>query len=474
MAPTAPGSGSRMADGRRLAYRALRGAARLVLALFYRRVEVVGGERLPARGPVLVASNHQNALVDAMLLVSAIPRPLRPLAKAPLFAHPLVGPLLRLTGAIPVRRRQDEGTDRLSNEVMFGAARQALRAGEALLIFPEGVSQPEPLLMPLRTGAARILLEGGSGAEPASAALPSLVPVGLVYHEPGRFRTGWALVLVGAPLAIGDCAALAATAPKEAVQQLTARLGAALRRLIVEAGDRETLRLMRVTERIWRAERDQTPRPALADRAEWRRRVARAHRHLAAREPARLAALRAEVDEYARDLERAGIHLDALGDVPGPRVVTRYLAREGLALGVGLPLGVAGIVYNAVPYGLTALGVHLLRPEPDTEATYKILGGLLIYPACWAVEAGLAWAVGGAPGLAVFLLTLVPASLLALGWAGRLLRVRSQVSSVIRLVGDHDLRAYLLRRRRQIGDALAGLVREVPESVLEGEPEDVR
>jgi hypothetical protein len=74
----------------------------------------------------------------------------------------------------------------------------------------------------------------------------------------------------------------------------------------------------------------------------------------------------------------------------------------------------------------------------------------------------------------VFLLTLLPASLLALGWAGRLLRVRSQVSSVIRLVGDHDLRAYLLRRRRQIGDALAGLVREVPESVLEGEPEDVR
>ena len=167
-----PGSRSRPAPagGRPALYRALRGAARLLLALFYRRVDVVGAERVPARGPVLLASNHQNALVDAMLLVSAIPRPLRPLAKAPLFAHPLVGPLLRLTGAIPVRRRQDEGVDRVGNEAMFDAARQALRAGEAILVFPEGVSQPEPALMPLRTGAARILLAGEAGPAAASAA----------------------------------------------------------------------------------------------------------------------------------------------------------------------------------------------------------------------------------------------------------------------------------------------------------------
>ena len=129
----------------------------------------------------------------------------------------------------------------------------------------------------------------------------------------------------------------------------------------------------------------------------------------------------------------------------------------------------AGIAYNAAPYALTALAVRLARPDPDSEATYKMLGGSLIYPVCWAAEAGLAWMVAGVPGLAVFLVTLLPASLLALGWADRLVRVGGRISSAIRLAADRDLRRHLLDRRREIGDALARLQQEVPESVLAGE-----
>jgi len=177
--------------------RVVRALARGLLALFYRRVDVVGAGRVPPRGPVIIAANHQNALVDPMLLLAAIPRALVPLAKAPLFHHPLIGPLIRLAGAIPVTRRQDVvAGGSPDNEQMFGAAAAALGRGEALLIFPEGVSQPEPTLMPLRTGAARMLL----AAPPEIAAAVTLLPVGLLFHEPERFRTGWALVLVAHPV----------------------------------------------------------------------------------------------------------------------------------------------------------------------------------------------------------------------------------------------------------------------------------
>jgi 1-acyl-sn-glycerol-3-phosphate acyltransferase len=165
--------------------RAIRALSRGLLALFYRRVDVVGAGRVPPRGPVIVAANHQNALVDPMLLLASIPRTLVPLAKAPLFHHPLIGPFIRLAGAIPVMRRQDVGGGPTGNEGMFEAAAAALGRGEAILIFPEGVSQPEPALMPLRTGAARILL----AAPPEVAGAISLIPVGLLFHEPERFRT---------------------------------------------------------------------------------------------------------------------------------------------------------------------------------------------------------------------------------------------------------------------------------------------
>src|SRR5262245_31124179 len=114
-----------------------------------------------------------------------------PCAKAPLFRYPLIGQIARLAGAIPVHRRQDEGEGAVDNEAMFGTARCALEAGEVLLIFPEGVSQPEPAIMPLRTGAARLLLAESRGAR------ATLLPIGLMFHEPGIFRVGTAFVLIG-------------------------------------------------------------------------------------------------------------------------------------------------------------------------------------------------------------------------------------------------------------------------------------
>ena len=175
--------------------RLIRAFVRTLLAVFYRRLDVAGLEQVPAQGPLIVAANHQNGLVDPMLLLAALPRRLRPLAKAGLFRHPIIAPFLRLARALPVHRRQDAGSDMAGNALTFRAVSEALGRGEAILIFPEGVSQPEPTLMTLRTGAARLLLEAeASGAPPVT-----LLPVGLVLTEPGRFRAGHALVLIGAP-----------------------------------------------------------------------------------------------------------------------------------------------------------------------------------------------------------------------------------------------------------------------------------
>ncbi len=442
----AAASPSRTALGPRL----VRGFARGLLDVFYRRVEVIGAGYVPAHGPLIVAANHQNALVDPMLLLASIPRSLVPLAKAPLFRHPIIGPFLKLAGAIPVTRRQDAGGGPAGNEAMFESATATLARGGGILIFPEGVSQPEPALMPLRTGAARMLL----GAPREVAAATALLPVGLVFHDPERFRAGWALVLVGRPVETADCLRLHETEPEEAVRRLTERLAEDLRRLIVEVGDRQTLRLVEEAEAIWLAESPESARDAAA-RAEWRRRAAAAYRYLLPREPARVGALRGELERYVKDLEDARMGEPHLSASFPPRVVLRYALVQGAALVLGLPLALWGIASHALPYWLTALVIRLARPEADVEATYKLAAGLFLYPLAWITEGWLAMRVGGAWLLALFAALLAPSAFFALGWSERLGKVARDTRAWLAFLGDRDIHRHLAGRRRAIMRELA-------------------
>jgi glycerol-3-phosphate O-acyltransferase/dihydroxyacetone phosphate acyltransferase len=420
---------------------------------------VAGLERVPLSGPLVVAANHHQGLMDGILLAAALPRRLRPIAKAPLFRYPVIGQLARLAGAIPVHRRQDSGGSATDNQAMFGAAERALALGDALLIFPEGVSQPEPALMPLRTGAARLVL--GSAAT-------TLLPVGLMFHEPSTFRVGTALVLIGEPVPTSDLEAPTAAGgtSEKAVRLLTERLGEALERLIVEARDRHTLGLVHAAEAIWREEMPDSAREP-KDRAAWRQRAARADEYLAATEPARQAVLRSRLERYVKDLELAGQTDRDLSEGYRPAAVLRYAVREGLALVLGLPLALWGVVSHFVPYRLIGLIVSAIKPEADVLATYKVLAGFVLFPLCWGLEGWIAWRLGGGSLLAVFLIALLPTGFFALSWTERLQRVRREAHGLLTVLVDRDLRAHLLERRRAIMAEFQELLRLVPEPVLE-------
>ncbi len=443
--------------------RLIRAFVRALLAVFYRRLDVAGREHVPAEGPLIVAANHQNGLIDPMLLLAALPRPLRPLAKSGLFRHPIIAPLLHLAGALPVHRRQDAGSDMTGNTLTFRAVSEALGRGGAILIFPEGVSQPEPTLMTLRTGAARLLLEAeASGAPPIT-----LLPVGLVVNEPGRFRAGHALVLIGAPVATADCVALHHRDPVAAVRTLTDRLAAALRRQIVEAEDRETLRLLRLIERVWREESGRRANPRSAT---WLQRASRAYRWLRSSAPAEIEHFRREVEEYDHALDRLRVTPETLGRAYAPSIVLRYAAREIVPVLLGLPLALLGMLLHALPYQLVRLGVRLARPEPDVEATYKIAGGVVIYPLAWAFETWLAAHLVGPWLAALLVLALVPAAFFALAWQARVQDVAREATALLHFLGRRGLHARLLARRRALAEELERLAARVPSPVLAGEP----
>jgi len=439
-----------------LGYRFVRGLTRLLLHLFYERVEVVGVEHVPATGPLVVAANHHNSIVDAMLLLVAIPRPVRTLANAPLFRHPLIGPFLHLIGALPVHRRQEAGNDPARNAALFAATTAALSAGGAIVIFPEGRTQPEPVLLEIRTGTARMLLAAEREAEAGPHV--TLLPVGLVFQQPGTFREGRALVLIGPPVATADCLESRPESAPPAARVLTERLAAALRAQIIEADDRHTLRLLALVEELWREGNAAAPATDAA-RVAWMQQAMQVYRSLLDRSPGPVTEFRAELEALDADTQKAGLAAERLSRHYSAGVVARFAVGQGLALLLGAPLALCGIVLHVLPYQLTAAAVRLIPHTDEEEATDKIAAGLVLYPLAWALEAWAAYAIGGKLGLIGFLLALLPTAFFALAWRARLEHVGQEAGAFLRFLLDRELPHRLRQRRRALAAKLAELAR---------------
>jgi 1-acyl-sn-glycerol-3-phosphate acyltransferase len=127
---------------------------------FYSDIRITGLDRIPPDGPILVAMNHQNALVDAMLALHIVPRELRITAKATLGESLAGTALMKAADIIPLSRASDStaAPDPIRNRHSFQAIIDELRTGGAVLVFPEGKSHNDPKLAPLKTGLARAAL----------------------------------------------------------------------------------------------------------------------------------------------------------------------------------------------------------------------------------------------------------------------------------------------------------------------------
>ena len=104
----------------------------------------VGRRNIPTRGPALLLSNHQSFL-DPSAAGCPARRHLYFLARKTLFHNRLFGALIRRLNAVPV---DQEG---IAKEGMKTILEQ-LKAGRAVLVFPEGERTPTGELQPLKPG----------------------------------------------------------------------------------------------------------------------------------------------------------------------------------------------------------------------------------------------------------------------------------------------------------------------------------
>jgi glycerol-3-phosphate O-acyltransferase / dihydroxyacetone phosphate acyltransferase len=446
-------------------------------AFVYYRVRYTG-ERVPDEGPVLLVANHPNSLMDPMLVVAAARRPVRFLAKAPLFTDPWIGWLVKAAGAIPVYRRQDDPALMDRNQDAFRAVFDALGRGSVVGIFPEGISHSEPSLVPLKTGAARIAF---GGREEAGRAFP-IVPVGLVFREKDVFRSD-VIVYVGRPvvwedLVVGSEEGTDATAGSaepersdlqapsalsaqrsalgseqrsalDSVRELTDRIADALHQVTLNLSRWEDRPLVDFAMRIWEVEFE-----ARADPAERLTRLDVTIRILdqvrRTENPEGLELAR-QVETQRTRMQRLGLRpADLAADVRLSRGLWWAVRRIHFLLPLALAFSLVGLGVFWVPYRITGLVIGRFDLEEDLRSTYKLLVGAVFHLVWVALLVSVVWrSLGVWPGIAA--LVLLP----LLGVAAQLVRERW------RWAWDDARRFFVMRSRRDLVETLRARQREI-------------
>ena len=370
-----------------LFYTVVKPFVQVALRVFFRHIEVRHRERMALPGPLLLAGNHPNTLMDPLLAAVHRRQPIAFLAKSTFFKNPLVRAIMQSGNSIPIYRAQDTGVAgpttneqrAAQNEATFGRCYDYLGNGGTIMIFPEGTSVSERKLRPLKTGAARIAL--GAEARHGFRLGLRVVPVAINYFDPSRFRSD-VLLNVAPPIAVADYAAAYAADPEAAADQLTEAIRVALEQRLVITRDAADDELVQQLERTFGDHLNPDDDPnTLYDNFQFSRTLHQALAWFDQHAPTRLAEARVRLQDYLGALRQHRLTDEALD---GQR---RGTVAGLLNLGLGLPVWLYGALNNYLPYILPSMVAKRATKEAEFVAPIMLVVGMLTFPLAYGLQA---------------------------------------------------------------------------------------
>jgi 1-acyl-sn-glycerol-3-phosphate acyltransferase len=165
-----------------LLYSLIKIPAKFALWIYCRQLKVNTKEMLKCKGPLLIACNHPNSFLDAIVLATIFKQPVYSLARGDAFKNKFYAALLRSLNMLPVYR-VSEGVENLEhNYKTFDACKEIFKKNGIVLIFSEGRCINEWHLRPLKKGTARLAISSWQDN------IPLLVlPAGINYSSFSRF-----------------------------------------------------------------------------------------------------------------------------------------------------------------------------------------------------------------------------------------------------------------------------------------------
>ena len=181
---------------------------------YYGKMEVQGQENIPRGEPVIFAPNHQNALMDALIVLFSSTQDVVFLARADIFSGRIMAFFFNSLKILPVFRQRDGASELGKNEDIFDISVDILKHRHFMCIMPEGNHGSQRRLRPFGKGIFRIgfAAQKEHGAEPFVKIVPTGIDLGdyekhnasllLTFGEPIELSDYWAQYEEAAPRAL--------------------------------------------------------------------------------------------------------------------------------------------------------------------------------------------------------------------------------------------------------------------------------
>ena len=386
---------------------------------FYGKVEVVGLENIPRNEPVLFAPNHQNTLMDALILLFSAPEDVVFLARADIFNNRFLAFFLNSMKMLPVFRQRDGAADLGKNVDIFDISVDVLHNRHHLCVMPEGNHGHQRRLRTIVKGIFRIGFKAQE--EHGNKPFVKIVPVGF---DMGHYvkQNQPLLIQYGKPIEVSEYWEQYQENNARGINAMKSRLREEMLPLMINIENDEFYETIMELKALFNPQMREimgVSGEKLIDKFAADKELIDRLNTLIEKDPEAMRGLAAKVDSYVSGMKEMKIRDWVVRD--RGYTLVRSLWRY-LSLILTFPVFLAGFITNALPYLLPG---YLVRNVKDLQFHSSLkagLGILLLFPLVYVLETLAFGLISGLSWWAwiVFLLALLPVGKAALIWYLRL------------------------------------------------------
>jgi len=384
---------------------------------FYGKVEVTGLENIPRNEPVIMAPNHQNALMDALILLYSAPQDIVFLARADIFKNRVLAFFLNSMKMLPVFRQRDGASELGKNMDIFDISVNVLHNRHFLCVMPEGNHGSLRRLRTIMKGIFRIGFKAQEefGNKPFVKILPVGFDVGDYIKQNQTL-----LIQYGKPIELSEYWEQYQENNARGINAMKARLREEMLPLMINIGNEEHYEAIYVLKGIF----NDTMREImgikgkkLSDRFKADKElIASVDSALEKETSGKVSALMEKVVEYDAGVKKLNIR-------------DWVVAKKGYTLGQSLlsnllllptlPFFLYGLINNAIPYFLPVRMERNMKDRQFHSSVKLGLGILVFFPLVHGLQALLVGILTASWWIwAVYLASLYPMGKVALAWYG--------------------------------------------------------